>query len=501
MSFATPSKPLELTPVREDTVRSLAMLGGGNESFLEEPSPARVEGAASLLALFGTMHNKDGVDSGKRMKKNIDWANTMTPVPKVRRLNSKKDVSTPGVASLKTPVTQVKTLKKGNLLPKKSGKQCLDETKGGRKEKALGLLCLRFIQEFERQDSSDVPLDEAARRLNVERRRIYDIINILESIDIVSRKAKNLYTWHGIATIPSTIGKIQARMDKDWEKKPITKRQSIKVGGKPISKYEGLREVGCAREKSLAVLTQQFILLFMQDMRASATDAASNALVMSLDAAASRLRTGPEDSSQMKTKVRRLYDIANVLCTLDIIYKVQLSSKRKPVFAWKGTTGAAYCGIGVESLEAPKAITGADLLQIKNAGTDCHSSYCRIVESGTVTKVPNQKTGGSPATSGIKSKSKVTIRFVSKKGTATTPASTSLSTNAKVSDSASATSTVATTAPIGAGDKLGVILPEKGEDAETPEASSGVSKKRSISEISCLNSVEKVFISNMENEV
>ena len=107
-------------------------------------------------------------------------------------------------------------------------------------EKALGLLCLRFIQEFERQASPNVPLDGAARRLGVERRRIYDIINILESIDIVSRKAKNLYTWHGISTIPGTIRKIQARMNRDWNGTPRAKQGALGVGGRPISKYENL---------------------------------------------------------------------------------------------------------------------------------------------------------------------------------------------------------------------------------------------------------------------
>ena len=61
---------------------------------------------------------------------------------------------------------------------------------------------MRFVQEFERRggEEIDVLLDEAGITLGVERRRIYDIVNILEAMDIVSRKAKNLYTWHGIRT-------------------------------------------------------------------------------------------------------------------------------------------------------------------------------------------------------------------------------------------------------------------------------------------------------------
>ena len=53
---------------------------------------------------------------------------------------------------------------------------------------------MRFVQEFEKRGPSntDVLLDKASLKLGVERRRIYDIVNILEALDIVSRKAKNL---------------------------------------------------------------------------------------------------------------------------------------------------------------------------------------------------------------------------------------------------------------------------------------------------------------------
>ena len=149
-------------------------------------------------------------------------------------------------------------------------------------------------------------------------------------------------------------------------------------------------------KKSLAVLTQQFILLFLQDImvckqmqaglkgedrngsRSNMDDQRNlhhTSLVISLDNAAIRLKRGPEDNSQMKTKVRRLYDIANVLCTLDIIYKVQLENKRKPVFAWKGAVSDVYTNpvIGADGLGAPTAISEKILLQLK--GSTCDNAY------------------------------------------------------------------------------------------------------------------------------
>ncbi|RWW01470.1 hypothetical protein GW17_00035491 [Ensete ventricosum] len=48
-----------------------------------------------------------------------------------------------------------------------------------RKQKSLGLLCANL---YNRDGIDSIGLDDAARRLGVERRRIYDIVNIMESV-------------------------------------------------------------------------------------------------------------------------------------------------------------------------------------------------------------------------------------------------------------------------------------------------------------------------------
>lgn len=77
--------------------------------------------------------------------------------------------------------------------------------KSNRKEKNLGELCRRFVMLYSDNRTPEVSLDGATSRLGVERRRIYDIVNILESFEVVSRRAKNTYSWHGLHKIGETI--------------------------------------------------------------------------------------------------------------------------------------------------------------------------------------------------------------------------------------------------------------------------------------------------------
>ncbi|KAK6033127.1 transcription factor E2F/dimerization partner [Ostertagia ostertagi] len=67
---------------------------------------------------------------------------------------------------------------------------------GTRADKSLGLLTQRFIRLLECSVGGICDLNQAAEALNVrQKRRIYDITNVLEGIGLIEKKSKNVIQW------------------------------------------------------------------------------------------------------------------------------------------------------------------------------------------------------------------------------------------------------------------------------------------------------------------
>uniref|UniRef100_A0A8C7JUB3 Transcription factor E2F7 n=1 Tax=Oncorhynchus kisutch TaxID=8019 RepID=A0A8C7JUB3_ONCKI len=163
------------------------------------------------------------------------------------------------------------------------------ERKPSRKQKSLGLLCQKFLAlypDYPTSDTINISLDEVSTSLGVERRRIYDIVNVLESLMIVGRVAKNQYVWYGRRRLGSTLAELQG----------IGRQQRYHLHMEQAAE-------GGHREGATTHTPEE---------------------------------GGEGDSSC--AKVRRLYDIANVLTSLGLIKKVHVREERgrKPAFKWIG---------------------------------------------------------------------------------------------------------------------------------------------------------------------
>jgi transcription factor E2F7/8 len=246
-----------------------------------------------------------------------------------------------------------------------------------RKDKSLSLLCQNFIKTYSTSCPNDlISIDGAAQLLGVERRRIYDIINILEAICVVTRKCKNTYYWHGTSVLVETFHHMQQEAMLRWKddaiqnglllnnphsvnnhandsptvhennglamllataeqvdkNRPYT--QSIRTKPSTTSTITTSNEKDTTKDRSLGRLSQKFIQLFLVGHKVIVlTDAADKIL--------GPVTTTVTDSRALKTKIRRLYDVANVLASIGIIEKLNGgnmiqhgSVKSRPSFRW-----------------------------------------------------------------------------------------------------------------------------------------------------------------------
>ena len=201
-----------------------------------------------------------------------------------------------------------------------------------RKSKSLGLLCENFCKCD--WSAGIIGIDEAAKLLGVERRRIYDIINILESLDVVRRMCKNRYEWLGFARLPKVMADIQQEGICGCRGLAEEARRWGVIGRDEI--VESVSTKGPAK-KSLGRLSRQYLQLFLVGNE-----------VMSLTDASDRIMGKAEEPDDIddpmerkaavtkgqKTKIRRLYDIANVLASIGLVEKADGERRTRPTFAW-----------------------------------------------------------------------------------------------------------------------------------------------------------------------
>jgi len=325
--------------------------------------------------------------SGKTSFEQLMQATTMTsPVPSAAAAAAGQPIyrSLPTQWSAQRAASASMPYLNGQVPQQQHQQQQSESAGNSRKDKSLGVLCQSFMELYKdappnRDDNGAVvEIVEVAEHLGVKRRRIYDIINILESIDIVARVRKNTYRWHGTGDLPKFFAKLQ----RDAIEEQTRKANGTWVEDPNKPKTKGMATT-CQKLLQIFLSTGQldFTLAYAADIimgpaaqaaeeaaraAAAAQAAARNPIPLPDPLAPPPLPVGPAGLPQlevpmisanvdtaaatttttegktpaqkaMKTKVRRMYDIANVLQALGVLTKYNVGStsvQNQPSLKW-----------------------------------------------------------------------------------------------------------------------------------------------------------------------
>lgn len=193
---------------------------------------------------------------------------------------------------------------------------------------SLRKICSAILTRYLPFEHEEICLKNLATELGTERRRVYDIVNILEAFDILAKKAKNLYLWKGLEEFR---GKLEAL---GWP--PGTPRL-FNFESRPVK----------SRKKMLTYMSLKVLRFLGQQ-----THPIGFGEIVRLCLCGESQKDYASEKRASTT--RRLYDIVNVLNALGLISKVY-DEQHKKFYRWNGPAG-------MKSLRALKAAPRQTLL-------------------------------------------------------------------------------------------------------------------------------------------
>lgn len=92
-----------------------------------------------------------------------------------------------------------------------------DKSAPCRYDSSLGLLTTKFVKLLRDSNDGVLDLNKAAETLKVQKRRIYDITNVLEGIGIIEKKSKNNIKWRHQADVGRASERELSALQADFE--------------------------------------------------------------------------------------------------------------------------------------------------------------------------------------------------------------------------------------------------------------------------------------------
>ncbi|TMW59458.1 hypothetical protein Poli38472_004527 [Pythium oligandrum] len=189
-----------------------------------------------------------------------------------------------------------------------------------RNENSLAFLCQRFCDLY-RDHPEPINIDLAAKELGIQRRRMYEILNIIQSVGLVARLRASFYRWEG-------TGKMTATLERLKEDGMARQPKTASAGKKP----EGASPDGQRKKAVATALGERFVQIFL------CNEVPQPVILEDIMGLFSSCVAGAP-TNQMSC-ARRLYDIANVFCSIGLVQKSCSAAtdhrRKKRLYIWTG---------------------------------------------------------------------------------------------------------------------------------------------------------------------
>eukprot|EP00850_Spirogloea_muscicola_P024251 SM000523S17823 [mRNA] locus=s523:774:4248:- [translate_table: standard] len=201
-----------------------------------------------------------------------------------------------------------------------------------RKDHSLSHVCDSLFRIYARQDDAVIALEA--------KRRIYDVVNVLEAVRVVERLGKNEYVWRGATLLPAALAALKGRRGRRPPRPAAMSATAAPedreaVASAPMPPPPSMMA-------SLRALCQRFVQLFLLE----------EGFLVSWDHAVEHVLQMVTKPDKLQTKARRLYDIANILSALHLVEKFSMASVSdcaapRSIYRWLGVRGvqAHLCAI------------------------------------------------------------------------------------------------------------------------------------------------------------
>ncbi|XP_027869356.1 transcription factor E2F3 [Xiphophorus couchianus] len=141
-----------------------------------------------------------------------------------------------------------------------------------RYDTSLGLLTKKFVDLLAQSTDGVLDLNLAAETLQVQKRRLYDITNVLEGIHLIKKKSKNNIQWMGCSLLEvegalsqrqsltaevSALGEEEQRLEKLIQRCSLDIKQMSELPGNQkyaYITYQDIKQLGSLRDQTVIVV-------------------------------------------------------------------------------------------------------------------------------------------------------------------------------------------------------------------------------------------------------